>query len=75
MIKYGLYNTETVKKIVNIIQNMHNKTTWNEKLFPARLDNWYLSVHGAVHYAINYILYLNTSKEKYMKHMNSLYVD
>ena len=36
-----MYNEEMVEKIVNTIQKMHNKTTLEEQLFLARLDNWY----------------------------------
>ena len=46
---------------------MHNKTTWNERLFLGRLThwfNWYLS-EGVVYYAINSILYINSLKEKH----------
>ena len=49
---------------------MHNKTTWNENLFVGKLNkwfHWYLSKDGAVHYAINSILYLTTLREKYVK--------
>ena len=28
MVMYGIYNTETIEKLVNILENMHNKTTW-----------------------------------------------
>ena len=27
MVKYGIYNSETVEKLINTIQLMHNKTT------------------------------------------------
>ena len=49
---------------------MHNKTTCNENLFASRLNHWnqwYLSEEGAVHYAINSILYITTLREKYIK--------
>ena len=49
---------------------MHNKTTWNEKLLAGKLDNWYhwyLSKDGVGHYAINYLLYMTTMREKYAK--------
>ena len=49
---------------------MHNKTTWNEKLFVGKLSNWYqwcLTKEGFEHYAINSLLYTTTLKEKYVK--------
>ena len=67
MIMFGVYNAETVEKIVTTIQTIHNKRKWNERLFSARLSswyNWYLSKQGVVYYAIYSFLYLNTLKEK-----------
>ena len=49
---------------------MHSKTTWNEKLFPGKLNqwyHWYLSKDEVGHYAINSPLYLRTLREKYVK--------
>ena len=39
MVMYGIYNAETIEKLINMIHNMHNKTTWNEKLFVGKLNN------------------------------------
>ena len=53
-----------------MIQHIHNKTTWNKKLFVGKLNNRYqchLSEEGAVHYAINSILYMNTLRESHIK--------
>ena len=56
MIIYGIYNSDTLEKLINTVHKMHNKTTWNGKLFVGKLHNWYqwyLSKDGVVHYAIN----------------------
>ena len=45
MIIYGIYNAETVEKIVNTSQKIHNKTTWNERLFSAKHDSWYIVIY------------------------------
>ena len=37
MIMYGIYNAQTVDNLVNTLKRMHNKTTWNEKLFVGAL--------------------------------------
>ena len=53
---YGIYNSDTLEKLIDTMHKMHNKTTWNEKLFAGRLDlwyHWYLSKDGVGHYAIN----------------------
>ena len=46
---------------------MHNKTTWNEKLFASKINHWYLSKNGVGNYAINSLLYLTTMGEKFVK--------
>ena len=56
VVMYGIYNAETIEKMINMIQNIHSKTTWNERLFAGKLNNWYywyLYAEGAVHFAIN----------------------
>ena len=70
MVMYGIYNVETIENAVNTLEKLHNKTKWNKRLFAGKHThwfNWYLSEEGAVHYAINSILYINTLKEKYKK--------
>ena len=41
IIMYGIYNVETVEKKCHTILEMHNKNTWNERLFSARCNSWY----------------------------------
>ena len=58
MVMYGIYNSDTIQKLINMVHKMHNQMTWNEKLFVGKLDKWYqwyLSNNGAVHHAINSI--------------------
>ena len=33
MVMYGIYNAETLKKLINKVYHIHNVTTPNEKLF------------------------------------------
>ena len=78
MVMYGVYNTETIEKLVNTLEKMYNETTWNERVFSGKLThwfNWYLSKEGVVHYATNSILYINTLKEKYNQIIKNLYID
>ena len=70
MVIYSIYNSDTLEKLINTVHKMHNKTTWSEKLFAGKLNNWYqwyLSEDRAVHYAINSILYIITLRGKYAK--------
>ena len=32
VVMYSIYNLDTFEKLIDTVQNMHNKTTWNEKL-------------------------------------------
>ena len=38
---YGIQNVVTIEIILTAIQKLHNRTTWNEKLFTDKLGNWY----------------------------------
>ena len=70
MVMYGIHNLDTLEKLINTVHKMHNKTTRNEKLFDAKLDNWYhwyLSKDGVGHYAINSLLFISAMREKYIK--------
>ena len=59
-----------MEKLIKTVHKMHNITTWNERLFVSKLNNWnqlYLSKDGVDHYAINSILYITTMREKYVR--------
>ena len=69
MIMYGVYNAETLEKLIATIHKMHNMTTPNERLFAGTLGSsftWYLTKNGVHHYDINTLLYLRTLQEKYV---------
>ena len=81
VVMYGIYNSEMIEKWINTIQNIHNKTTWNENLFVQKLNYWYhwhLSEAGAMHYTTNSFLYITTLREKCIKlngnHINELQI-
>ena len=69
MVMYGICNSDILEKLINTVHKIHNKTTWNEKLFAGKLDHWYLSKDGVGHYAINSLLYLTMMREKYAKNV------
>ena len=49
---------------------MHNKTTWNEKLFVSNPNDWYqwyLIKEGVQHYAINSLLYITKMRENMLE--------
>ena len=67
---YGVYNSDTLEDLINTVHKLHNRTTWNEKLFSGQINNWYnysSSSTGVQHYAVNSLLFLTTVREKYVK--------
>ena len=70
MVMYGVYNSDTLEDLIDTVHKLHNRTTWNEKIFSGQINNWYkyyLSTVGIQHYAINSLLFLTTVREKYVK--------
>ena len=70
MIMYGVYNSNTLKDLIDTVHRMQNVTTWNKNTFAGRLHDWmelYSHDKGVHHYAINSILFLTTVREKCVK--------
>ena len=70
VVMYGIYNSDTLEDLIDTVHRLHNKSTWNEKLFARQIKDWYhwyLSAKGVNHYAINSLLFLTTAREKYVK--------
>ena len=70
MIMYGVYNSDTLTDLIDTVHRMQNFTTWNEKSFAGKLhDQMELYSHdkGVHNYAINFVLFLTTVREKYVK--------
>ena len=65
MVMYGIYNSETLEKLINTAI-----TTPNEKLFASKLSSWdilYVTNNVIGHYSINSLLYLRTIQGKYFQ--------
>ena len=70
MIMYGVYNSDTLKDLIDMVHRMQNFTTWHEKTFTGKLYDWmkiYSQDEGMHNYAINSVLFLTTVQEKYVK--------
>ena len=70
MIMYGVYNSDTLTELIDTIHQMHNATTWKEKIFAGKINEWielYFHEEGVHHYTISSILYLTMIWEKYIK--------
>ena len=65
-----MYNSDTLKDLIDTVHKMQNFTTWNEKTFTGKLHDWmeiYSQDEGMCNYAINSVLFLTTVQEKYVK--------
>ena len=38
---YGVYNSDTLKDLIDTVHRMQNFTTWNEKTFAGKLHDTY----------------------------------
>ena len=71
MLIYGIYNAETLEKLINTVHNIHNTTSSHETLVAGQhsfltLKSLYAHSLGLYHYSINSLLYLRTIQDKYI---------
>ena len=71
MLMYGVYNVETLEKLIPTVHNIHNTTSSHERLFagqhnPSIFRTLYVNSLGLHHYSINSLLYLRTIQDKYI---------
>ena len=71
MLMYGIYNAETLEKLINTVQEIHNVTSSHEKLFageynPVLFRMLYMDDLGIQQYAINSLLFLRVIQDKYI---------
>ena len=71
MLMYGIYNTETLEKLINTVHNIHNTTSSHERWFVGQHSSITLkSLHshplGLHNYSINSLLYLRIIQDKYI---------
>ena len=70
MTMYNIYNSNTLAPWIETIYRMHNNTTWRERAFPGKLNQWFelcIRQDGIGHYTINSILFLTTIREKCLR--------
>ena len=66
MIMYSVYNSDTLADLIDTVHRIHNTSTWKERTFAGRLNQWFdmcLHQEGIHHYAINSVLYLTSERE------------
>ena len=71
MLMSGVYNMETLEKLINTVHNIHNTMYSHERLFVGQhssltLKSLYAHSLGLYHYSINSLLYLRTIQDKYI---------
>ena len=71
MLMYGIYNAETLEKLINTVHNIHNTASLHERLFAGQqssltLRSLYANSLGLHQNSINSLLYLITVQDKYI---------
>ena len=71
MLMYGIYNAETLEKLINTVHGIHNVTSSQEKLFagehnPSLFRMLYVDALGIQQYTINSLLFLRIIQNKYI---------
>ena len=71
MLMYGIYNAETLKKLIKTAHGIHNTTSSLEKLFPGEHNHsifriLYAHSLGLQQYSTNSLLYLRIIQDKYI---------
>ena len=71
MLVYGIYNAETLEKLINTVQEFHNMTSSHKKLFagdhnPALFRILYMNALGVQQYTFNSLLFLRIIRDKYI---------
>ena len=71
MLMYGIYNAETLERLVNTVQEIHNVTSSHKRLFtgehnPALFRLLYTSAIGMQQYAFDSLLVLRIVQDKYI---------
>ena len=71
MLMYGIYNVETLEKLINTVHEIHNVTSSHENLFagehnPTLFRMLYMDALGIQQYATNSLLFLRIIQDKYL---------
>ena len=69
---YGVYNAETLEKLIKTVHALHSRQSTYEKLFAGQITKVYnysqmLGICGIQYYAINSKLYLRLIMDKYIE--------
>ena len=70
MIMYGVYNVDTLEKLIQMVHKMNTRSIWFDKLCSEQFKEYYepdSSSQGIGYYATHSLLYLRMIQEKYIK--------
>ena len=71
MIMYDKYNSDTLMNLIDTVHRMHNITTWKERLFVGKMNDWLKQelthFNNEYSYSISTLLFLTTIQEKYVR--------
>ena len=45
MIMYGIYNVDTLEKLIQMVHKMNNKSVWFERLYAGHVKNGLKCIH------------------------------
>ena len=71
MLMYGIYNAETLEELMKTVHEIHNATSFHEKLFAGEHDHLLFRILdtdalGMQQYATNSLLFLRIIQDKYI---------
>ena len=71
VLMYGIYNAETLEKLINTVHEIHNATSSHEKFFAGEHNHslfrmLYTDALGIQQYATNSLLFLRIIQDKYI---------
>ena len=71
MLMQGIYNAETLEKLIKTVHGIHNSTSSHERLFagehsPSKFRTLYTHSLGLQNYSTNSLLYLRIIQDKYV---------
>ena len=64
---YGVYNIDTLEKLIQMVHKINTKSVWFERLYTGHVKKWfemYSSSQDASYYAIHSLLYLRKIHKK-----------
>ena len=65
---YGVYNVDTLEKMIQLVHKMNNRSVWYERLYAGHVNKWfemYLASQSVNYYATFTNIFMNYSGKMY----------